>query len=155
MRDTYPNAAILLVRATYHTLTWRFFFFSYYQCLRLLPTFRGRENRFFLYLTKLNSNIQPNVSTKKKKKLKFLKVPELFRKTYFKIKVNKSGRCHNLRPERIPESKGPKKNERVPFCQEKRKNSLLKRLILVELHAGVQISNKELAVKSKLLNMLR
>ena len=32
---------------------------------------------------------------------------------------------------------------------------MLKRLILVELHAGVQISNKELAVKSKLLNMLR
>ena len=50
---------------------------------------------------------------------------------------------------------GPKKKERVPFCQETWKNSLLKRLILVELHAGVQISNKELAVNSKLLNMLR
>ena len=27
---------------------------------------------------------------------KSLKAPELFRKTYFQIKVNKSGRCHNL-----------------------------------------------------------
>ena len=54
--------------------------------------------------------------------------------------------------EKIRKNTGPKKNERVP---RKEKKSLLKRLILVELHAGVQISNKELAVKSKLLNMLR
>ena len=35
---------------------------------------------------------------------KSLKAPELFRKTYFQIKVNKSGRCHNLAraPRRIP-----------------------------------------------------
>ena len=34
--------------------------------------------------------------------LKSLKATELFRKTYFQIKVNKSGRCHNLEPGRIP-----------------------------------------------------
>ena len=34
--------------------------------------------------------------------LKSLKATELFRKTYFQIKVNKSGRCHNLAPGRIP-----------------------------------------------------
>ena len=32
--------------------------------LRLLPTFRGRKNRFFLYLIQLNLNIPPNVSKK-------------------------------------------------------------------------------------------
>ena len=42
---------------------------------------------------------------------------------------------------------GPKKKERVPFCQEKKKNPLLK--WLGELHAGVQISNKEVAAKPK------
>ena len=42
---------------------------------------------------------------------------------------------------------GPKKKERVPFCQEKKKNPLLK--WLRELHAGVQISNKEVAAKPK------
>ena len=49
---------------------------------------------------KLNSNIKPNVSIKKY--LKSVKAPELFRKTYFQIKVNKSGRCHNLRPGQVP-----------------------------------------------------
>ena len=44
---------------------------------------------------------------------------------------------------------GPKKKERVPFCQEKKKNPLWKRLVLAELHAGVQISNKEVFVKPK------
>ena len=38
--------------------------------LRLLPTFRGQKNRFFFYLTKLNSNIQPNISIKNSKTFK-------------------------------------------------------------------------------------
>ena len=42
--------------------------------LRLLLTFRGRKNRFLFYLTKLNSNIQRNVSIKKF--MKSLKAPE-------------------------------------------------------------------------------
>ena len=45
---------------------------------------------------------------------------------------------------------GPKKKERVTFCQEKKKDPLLKRPVLAELHAGVQISNKEVAVKPNL-----
>ena len=44
---------------------------------------------------------------------------------------------------------GAKKKERVPFCQEKR-IPLWKRLVLAELPASVQISNKEFAVKPKL-----
>ena len=43
-----------------------------------------KRNRFFSNLTKLHSNIQPNVL--------MIKAPELFRKTYFQIKVKKSGR---------------------------------------------------------------
>ena len=35
------------------------------------------------------------------------------------------------------------------FCQEKQQIPLWKRLVLAELHAGVQISNKEVAVKPK------
>ena len=31
-----------------------------------------------------------------------LKAPKLFGKTYFQMKVNKSGRCYNLGTERIP-----------------------------------------------------
>ena len=38
---------------------------------------------------------------------------------------------------------GPKKKERVPFCQEKKKIPLRKWLVLVELYTGVQILNKE------------
>ena len=68
--------------------------------LRLLPTFRGRKNRFFFYLTKLITNIQPNVTIKKFKKS--LQAPELFRKTYFHMKVIKSGRCYNVGPGQIP-----------------------------------------------------
>ena len=68
--------------------------------LRLLSTFRGRKNRFFFYLTKLITNIQPNVTIKKFKKS--LQAPELFRKTYFHMKVSKSGRCHNVGPGQIP-----------------------------------------------------
>ena len=45
-------------------------------------------------MTKLNSNIQPNVSMKKI--LKSLKAPKLFRKTFFQIEVSKPERCHNL-----------------------------------------------------------
>ena len=59
------------------------------------------RNRFLFYLKKLNSNIQPNVSIKKKY-LESLKAHGLFRKTYFQLKVNISGRCHNLGPGRIP-----------------------------------------------------
>ena len=44
---------------------------------------------------------------------------------------------------------GPKKKERVPFCQEKKKIPLWKRLVLAELHAGVRTSNKEVVVKPK------
>ena len=68
--------------------------------LSLLPTFRGRKNRFFFHLTKLITNIQPNVTIKKFKKS--LQAPELFRKTYFHMKVIKSGRCHNVGPGQIP-----------------------------------------------------
>ena len=35
------------------------------------------------------------------------------------------------------------------FCQEKKQIPLWKRLVVAELHAGVQISNKEVAVKPK------
>ena len=45
--------------------------------------------------------------------------------------------------------KGPKDKEREPFRQEKENNPLGERLVLVELRAGVQISNKEVAVKPK------
>ena len=68
--------------------------------LRLLPTFRGRKNRFFFHLTKLITNIQPNVTIKKFKIS--LQAPELFRKTYFHMKVIKSGRCYNVGPGQIP-----------------------------------------------------
>ena len=46
-----------------------------------ISTFKGRKNRFLLYLTKPNSNIQHNVSIKKIPKS--LKATDLFRKTYF------------------------------------------------------------------------
>ena len=67
---------------------------------KVTSTFRGRKNRFFFYLTKLNSNIQPNVFIKKF--LKSLKAPELFWKTYFQRQVKKPGRCHNLGRKRVP-----------------------------------------------------
>ena len=44
---------------------------------------------------------------------------------------------------------GSKKNE-SSVKRKKRKKSLLKRLVVAELHAGVQISNKEVAVKPKI-----
>ena len=54
------------------------------------------------------------------------------------------------------------KNKKKYRPKEERKSTILSRKekkffveATVELHAGVQISNKELAVKSKLLNMLR
>ena len=49
----------------------------------------------------------------------------------------------------MKKKKGRKKKERVPFCQEKEKKFLWKRLVLAELRAGVQILNKEFAVKPK------
>ena len=54
-----------------------------------------------------------------------------------------------LGKERKKKKTGPKKKERVPFCQEKKKIPLWKRLVLAELHAGVQTSNKEVFVKPK------
>ena len=42
-----------------------------------------------------------------------------------------------------------KKRERVPFCQKRKKIPFWKRLVLAELHAGAQISNKEVAIKPK------
>ena len=62
---------------------------------------RPKKSIFFFIWKKLNSNFKPNVSIKKKC-LKSLKAPELFRKTYFQIKVNTSGRCRNLGPGRVP-----------------------------------------------------
>ena len=56
----------------------------------LLLSEAKKKNRFFSNLTKLHSNIQPNVFISKF--LKSIKAPELFRKTYFQIKVKKSGR---------------------------------------------------------------
>ena len=49
-----------------------------------------KRNQFFSNLTKLHLNIQPNVFISKF--LKFIKAAELFRKTYFQIKVKESGR---------------------------------------------------------------
>ena len=64
---------------------------------------------------------------------------------YFQIKVNESGRCHNLVPEKFllmkklkvkespvkkkkkkkrKEKIGPKKRERAPFCNKKKNLSL-------------------------------
>ena len=133
---------------------------------------------------------------------------QLFRKTYFQIKVIKSGRCHYLRPGWVPwgnfrgnrscwgsifmlfpyfvyiayftkftrgsslfmekslrmekinsgrkslgekkeKKAGPKKKERVPLFQVKNKILLWKRLVLTELHAGAQISNKEVVIQPK------
>ena len=54
--------------------------------------------------------------------------------------------CKNQKRKKIT---GPKKKERVPFCQEKKRIPFLKRLVLAELHASVQISNKEVAVRQK------
>ena len=133
---------------------------------------------------------------------------QLFRKTYFQIKVIKSGRCHYLGPEWVhwgnfrgnrscwgsifmlfpyfvyiayftkftrgsslfmekslrmekinsgrkslgekkEKKAGPKKKERVPLFQVKNKILLWKRLVLTELHAGAQISNKEVVIQPK------
>ena len=59
---------------------------------------RPKKNRFFFYLTKKFNLTFPL----KKKFLKISEAPEWFSKTYFQIKVNKSGRCHNLGPGWIP-----------------------------------------------------
>ena len=53
---------------------------------RLLPTFRGQKNHFFLYLTKFQFVILSSVSKRKTfKKLK--KPPNYLEKTYFQIKL--------------------------------------------------------------------
>ena len=66
--------------------------------LKLLPTLKGRKNRFFFYLTKKFNLTFPL----KKNFLKFSEAPKWFSETYFQIKVNKSGRCHNIGPGWIP-----------------------------------------------------
>ena len=135
--------------------------------LKLLPTLKGRKNRFFFYLTKKFNLTFPL----KKNFLKFSEAPKWFSETYFQIKVNKSGRCHNIGPGWIPggifaatahlrarfhviylfclhralvealclwknqtrkivlikkrgrrKKSGPEKTERVPLCQDKKKN---------------------------------
>ena len=52
----------------------------------------------------------------------------------------------------MKEKKKKKTRKKVPFCQEKKRkeNLLRKRLVLAELHAGIQISNREVAVKPKI-----
>ena len=62
---------------------------------RLLSTFRGRKNRFFLLFDYTDFK---HFSERFQEKyiLKSFKAPELFRKMYFQIKFNKSGRCLNL-----------------------------------------------------------
>ena len=56
----------------------------------------------------------------------------------------KSGRKSLVKKGKKEDKKktGPKKKERVPFCQERKKLSLWKRQVLAGLHA-VQISNKK------------
>ena len=50
---------------------------------------------------------------------------------------------------------GAKKKERVPLSQVKNKIPLWKRLVLAELHAGVQTSNDEVAVQPKFVKQIR
>ena len=52
-------------------------------------------------------------------------------------------------PKERKQKAGPKKKERVPFCQEKKNIPLWKWLVLAELHAGVKISIKEVPVELK------
>ena len=70
----------------------------------------------------------------------------------------KSGRKSLAKKKKKEKKKGSKKKERVPICQKRestnlsrkeRELPLWKRLVLAELHAGVQILNKEVAVKPK------
>ena len=114
-----------------------------------------KRNRFFSNLTKLHLNIQPNVFISKF--LKFIKAAELFRKTYFQIKVKKSGRwklksdghswklfvygkifahgkIKSERESRVKNKKnkkktGLKKKERVQFSQEKKTIPSWRRLL--------------------------
>ena len=46
--------------------------------------------------------------------------------------------------------KQAQRRTKVLSREKKEKKSLLKRLVVAELHAGVQISNKEVAVKPKI-----
>ena len=50
---------------------------------------------------------------------------------------------------------GAKNKEKVPLCQVKNKIPLWKRLVLTELHAGVQTSNDEVAVQPKFAKQIR
>ena len=58
------------------------------------PLAKAEKNRFFFYLTKLSQSFYLKF-TKKKRNWKSQKALELFRETYFQIKVNKSGRRRN------------------------------------------------------------
>ena len=55
-----------------------------------------------------------------------------------KIKSGKKVLGKIKKKEKKKEKTGPKKKERVPFCKEKKKFPLQKRLVLTELHAGNQ-----------------
>ena len=52
-------------------------------------------------------------------------------------------------PKERKQKAGPKKKERVPFCQEKKNIPLWKWLVLAEFHAGVKISIEEVPVELK------
>ena len=149
--------------------------------------------------------------------MRSIKALKLFKKTYFQIKVNKSVRCYNLGPRRIPwgnfrgnrcccvggrfsccfhilfksrtlqnwqmealcswknlcswkiksgtkslvkkkkqnktttttKRTGQRRKKEYHSVKKRIKIPMWKRLVLSELHAGVQISNKEVAVKPK------
>ena len=68
--------------------------------LRLLPTFRGPKIVFSFTLLSWIQIFNPTFPFKKKI-LKSLKALELYVKTYFEIKVDKSGMCHNLERGRV------------------------------------------------------
>ena len=84
---------------------WKLLVIQVKQRRRLLSTFRGRKNRFFLLFDYTDFK---HFSERFQEKyiLKTFKAPELFRKMYFQIKFNKSGRCLNL----VPIKKGTNNN---------------------------------------------
>ena len=75
-------------------------YFTYFLLFKVTSHIQRPKYQFFFYLTELNSSIQPNFSIKTFFQ-KSLKAPEYFTKTYFQVKVIKSGRCHYLGPGRI------------------------------------------------------
>ena len=77
---------------------------------------------------------------------KFTRGSSLFMENLCSWKNQKRKKVLRKKKEKKPD---PKKKERVPLCQVKKNIPLWKRLVLVELHAGFQISNKEVVVKPK------